>query len=438
MIKRGRNVVFGGGNRHTQIPAAKLYLNPESGAQGQGFWTGKYGPKDEVTRDTESPENAARITAFQERATKHQVVRYYEERPVDEEETIKSMPSVKLFEVAKGYFAAKRFGPYEVYKKAIENRAFMNLVHKAIGAMVGTDRAGSPAASAGRGKESMPANRDKRVFNAMHGVEDESTEETKKAVKVKKAILTKPSEKRERPQKKATAAPTAKVGASKNGKKTYDYRKPSGKKPAAASSPKGAVPDMAPDTMVEPSPHRLAAILDVTVDRLHKIADSRDERGFITFFKQHGSSFIAKHKVSDEYLASVFAVLKRQATKSLNPKKADLAKRGVTLAKTKTVPVSREHLREDITEAEEQVTKLKTGIKRDKAALSKKSFTLNPRALKKGTEEREFADSLHVSGVNTLAKLATFLTKGYDLSQSDAAKSAKEFHSLLKKQGAIS
>jgi hypothetical protein len=284
----------------------------------------------------------------------------------------------------------------------------------------------------------MPANRDKRVFNAMHGVEDESTEETKKAVKVKKAILTKPSEKRERPQKKATAAPTAKVGASKNGKKTYDYRKPSGKKPAAASSPKGAVPDMAPDTMVEPSPHRLAAILDVTVDRLHKIADSRDERGFITFFKQHGSSFIAKHKVSDEYLASVFAVLKRQATKSLNPKKADLAKRGVTLAKTKTVPVSREHLREDITEAEEQVTKLKTGIKRDKAALSKKSFTLNPRALKKGTEEREFADSLHVSGVNTLAKLATFLTKGYDLSQSDAAKSAKEFHSLLKKQGAIS
>lgn len=427
------DVAFGGGgNRLTQIPAAKLYLDPEAGAQGRGFWTGKYGPKDEVTRDTDSPENAARITAFQERATKHQVVRYYEERPVDEEETIKAMPSEKLFEIAKGYFAAKRFAVYEVYKKAIENRAFMNLVHKAIGSMVGIDRAGSPAATGGRGKESMPANRDKRVFNAMHGVEDETSEETKKA------ILTKPSEKRERPQKKAKPAPTAKVGASKNGKKTYDYRKPSGKKPAAASSPKGAVPDMAADTMVEPSPHRLAAVLGITVDRLHKIAESRDEREFITFFKQHGSNFVTKHKVSDEYLASVFAVLKRQAVKSLTPKKAELAKRGVTLAKTKTVPVSRDHLREDITEAEEQVTKLKTGIKRDKAALAKKSFRLNPRALKKGTEERAFADSLHVSGVNTLAKLATFLTKGYDLSQPEAVKSAKEFHSLLKKQGAIS
>ena len=131
-----------------------------------------------------------------------------------------------------------------------------------------------------------------------------------------------------------------------------------------------------------------------------------------------------------------------------------------------TVRVAREHLREDITEAEENIKQLKHGIKRDKAALKEKksanpavpprelkargvtlakdvpgllarSFTVNPGKLRKGSEEQRFAEVMVVSGVTSLPKLATLLHKGYDLSKSQADETAVELFNTLKNEGAL-
>lgn len=464
-----------GGNRHTQIPAMRLYLDPNSSIQGRGFWTGKYAPDGKASEYKESADDMARLTAFQERGAPHEVVRHFDDTPEEDEETIKSLAkiaktvtSLQLFSLAKTAMAEGDVPAYAVFKGELEQRAFAKRLGKAIHGM-GYSAPNDPAAHsgggpAGRGKDSIQANRDKRVFNATHGTDDETSTADKEVLKVSapkgtkrnaplvvKAIGTKPSEKREKPQKKAKAPLTAKVGASRSGNKTYDYRKVVGglgeKKSPAESPGKGQTPTGTPGDAptLEAQPERLANILGVDVSRLQKLADAKSETEFISYFKAKGASFLSKHKVPDSYLSEVYTVLSRNTVKSQNGK----------------VLVSREHLREDITEMKEEMTKLKEGIKRDKQALRKKPtkslnpktpiaklkkrgvtlvkfFKVQPEKLKKGSEERQFAEAMKVSGVNTLAKLATFLAKGYDLSPSHATEMAQELHKTLMKDGAIS
>jgi Eukaryotic DNA topoisomerase I, catalytic core len=199
---------------------------------------------------------------------------------------------------------------------------------------------------------------------------------------VVKAIGTKSSDRREKPVKRAKPNVTAKVTSTKSGKKNYDYRKPGasvGKKGPAETKPKGG--SLGPESMMtEVQPDKLAKLIGVSVEQLQKLASSMDEWEFVAHLKSKGSSFLAKHKVSGSYLSSLYAVLARDAVKS---------------------------------------------------------FKVHPAKLKKGSEERAFAESMLVSRVNTLSKLATFLAKGYDLSASSALKMARELHATLRSEGAL-
>lgn len=234
---------------------------------------------------------------------------------------------------------------------------------------------------------------------------------------VKKAIGTKSSDRREKPIKRAKPTVTAKVTSTKNGKKNYDYRdkKPGAdvtKKAPANTPPKGASPGPESESFTEVQPQRLADLIKVPVAQLQKIASQKTEEQFVSYLRSRGSTFMAKHKVPLSYLQELYAVLSRDAIKSI--KRKGCKKCGST------------------------TRDMRMGLC-DRCAFPNgvKSFTVNPAKLKKGSEERRFAESLVVSGVTNLGKLATFLAKGYDLTAPQAKKAALELHSTLRSEGAL-
>jgi hypothetical protein len=80
--------ISGGGNKFTEIPAAKLFLdiNPLSDHHGHGFWTGKYSNQDEQVEREENGRSAVMVN------------RYYNEEPEVEDETVKAMlPSTRMY-----------------------------------------------------------------------------------------------------------------------------------------------------------------------------------------------------------------------------------------------------------------------------------------------------------------------------------------------------
>ena len=153
-----------GGNRHTQIPAARQSLDPSADSQGVGFWTGKYSPKGKPSKDSEA--DFSRLTSFQEHGASNEVVRYFEGVPKDDEETIKSLSSKRLFAMAKIAFRKGDIPLFAMTKAELERRR----MDKAMGYHAKVDHGAGRSAAAGRGNESMQANRDKRVFEAVHGV----------------------------------------------------------------------------------------------------------------------------------------------------------------------------------------------------------------------------------------------------------------------------
>lgn len=447
-----------GGNRLTQIQAAKLYLDPNATIQGRGYWTGKYSPKGKEVSGAGNKAEQARMSSYQEKADGAEVVRHFDPAgPQEEEETIKS-------------------------HRAKIRRAYFHYIGKALNNFGGgpVDSGGGRAASAGRGKESTPANRDKRVFAAIVGDEDSTSTEDKDelsvntpaedkepvnpgsfgkaltrhdtipafysalkqhtpgspehtkllaahanhkpllnelskhpagskvitamnraanshtnagfhvgaarvnvqhAPQVAKAIGTKTAADHEKPMKQVKKAPTAKVGASANGNKVYNYRgkaKPSGsaKPPPVQSDGKKPSTNPADSMPLELNPQKVADKLKVTVDDLKKVASGKTEKEFIGYFSQNGAAFLRKYKVPESYLQSLYTVLT-------------------------------------------------------------KSFRVNPKVYKAGTELRALTDSLVVSGVTSLAGLATFLAKSYDLSPKDAKKNARDLHAALKQEGAL-
>lgn len=201
---------------------------------------------------------------------------------------------------------------------------------------------------------------------------------------VNKAIGTKPSEQRERPQKKSKPPPKGKVSSTASGKKNYDYRKPSGaaKKTPTQTPAKGATPGGTPTDQptLEVKPEKLADLLKLPIESLQALAEKKTLEQFITYMKTKGSTLIAKYKIPDSYFEEIYAVLTKHSVKS---------------------------------------------------------FTVDPSKLKKGSEERAFAEAMVTSRVNTLPKLATLLVKGYDLSSKQALGMARELHRSMKAEGAL-
>lgn len=314
----GQAMIGEGGNRRTQIPAARLYLDPNSSAQGRGFWTGKHSPSGKVSPHSDEAD-LSRLTAYQDKGVDVTASHYYEELPEEEDETIKAMTSQQLFseahrilQLSRGRSEAQPPARYVALKKELSHRVFMKSVHEAFKAM------GSA--------EPMPTQNNKEAFDAMHGVDDETSTEDKDDLtgegqpteksKVKKAIGTKSSDRREKPQKKAKPTVKAKVGASSNGNKTYDY--PKKEKPSAGQSAAPAQPEKATvegeGTQTEVNPERLASVLRIDVARLKKLASMKSEASFISYFKAKGGSFLRKYKVPDSYLSEVFRVLNGSGT----------------------------------------------------------------------------------------------------------------------------
>lgn len=436
----------------------RLFLDPASSAQGEGYWTGKHDPQGRTNNKDDDKSQRGDMGRIDEKKLEHQVVRYYDSEPVVDDATIKSLlgeggeetffrslrgfTSPDLFDAARRHLkkaTPKAMAYYQLIKHELARRMYLSDVSKTLAGM------------AAQGKESKPANRDKKVFNDMHGVDDETSTEDKEELKatikkemkkakkvvlhglaekegktkkdfpkkklregakvemehtddeesaeiiamdhltedpayykklkhVEKAIGTKPSEKKEKPTKKAPPNPKAKIGASKNGNKTYNY----GKKSTPTKTP-GAAPGAPAEQhpTVEVQPEKLANMLHVSIDRLKKLAQGKSEKDFIDYFKVKGATFVRKHKIPDTYFEEVHAALTKGVAKS-------------------------------------------------------KTFKINPGVFKKKSELQTIANQLVRSGVNTLEKLATFLAKGYGLKDSEAKKNAREFHSALKEEGALS
>lgn len=266
--------------------------------------------------------------------------------------------------------------------------------------------------------------------------------------KMSKAIGTKPSEKREKPVKRAPPNVTAKVGANKNGKKTYDYRSkgkvnPPGEKKSPTETPKpGTNPTgSAGDTAtLEVQPERLATILGTTVEKLQKLAEGKSEEEFIHFFRSKGSTFIARHKVPEAYFSEVYHVLSRDTVKSAKPPCGKCGRTDYVDIRGKCCDRCAFKKGKSLNPKtpKEQLKRRKIDLVKQAGPALVGSFNVDPRKLKKGSEERRFAEAMVVSGVNTLPKLATFLCKGYDLSPSQATSMAKELHTSFKQEGALS
>lgn len=377
----------GVGNNVTRIPGTRLYLDPFSDAQGKGFWAGKFNPDG---RKTEGPNEAlgqGAVTPHQERGEAYEANRYFEDTPDEEEETIKSMvkrlESSAVFGLAKKALENHDKTAYRLCKAELESRAFMVTIRKALGEMA---KLGEEESTEDKDELSVAVPKEKSKAKAKKSL----------IADMRKAIGTKSSEARERPQKKSKPPPKGKVTSTKSGKKNYDYRND------AAKPKKPAMPTAAgkPTTNDEPStevqPEKLATQLGMPIEKLQQLAGVKSEEEFVTYFKAKGASFVRKHGISDTYLTEVYAVLKRDsADKSLEP---EMKKKPNTLAK---------------------------------------KFKVRPDKLKKGTEERAFAQSLVTSKVTTLGQLATFISKAYDLSLTQAKSMAVELHRELKTQGAL-
>lgn len=266
--------------------------------------------------------------------------------------------------------------------------------------------------------------------------------------KMSKAIGTKPSEEREKPVKRAPPNVTAKVGASKNGNKTYDYRSkgkvnPPGEKKSPTETPKpGTNPTgSAGDTAtLEVQPERLSKILNVPIEKLQQLAHEKSEEEFVHYFKAKGATFVAKHKVPDAYFSEVYQVLSRDTVKSAKPPCGKCGRTDYVDIRGRLCDRCAFKKGKSLNPKtpKEQLKRRKIDLVKQEGPALVGSFNVNPKKLKKGSEERRFAEAMVVSGVNTLPKLATFLCKGYDLSPSQATSMAKELHTSFKQEGALS
>ena len=331
---------------------------------------------------------------------------------------LETMDKDHVYEMAKSAADAGEWDEFRVCKDELERRVFMQKAQESLADLQAVD-----------GKR--PIDRDKKVFEDMHGAtssssSDSSSDEhgaeptedkripplggaapeggsTEKALllrdlrkvikaeikrEMSKAILTKPSEKREKPKKKTKANPKAKVGSNTKGK-TYQYPDKDKKAPGAPEGSEGPqkasskpAPALPPAKL---NPERLAKLMGTPVAALAQLALKYDEPKFVSYFNTKAAHLIEKYEIPHSYWQELHHELRSQASQGNN----------------------------------------------------KNQFSIKSDVYEKGSDLRDMSAALQKAGVHNLGLLERFLVKHYALSRSAASKGARELFKALHKDGAI-
>lgn len=353
-------------------------MNPARSNKVAGFWVGKYRPDAEryASKEVDASDVSPRVSR---RALEEEVVRFLTaDEPGEEEATIKSnvreVSSEGLYRSAVSLFQLGELERYAHVKAEIERRAFMaGPVAQAFSTLAKAIPAEPPPLRA----------KDDKILRRLVTVEDETSTEDKSEIEaqrpVSKAILTKPSEAREKPTKKAPNPAQAKVTVSRaSGKKVYNYPQ---KRKRSSVSPSKTPPSLAngadPAVPFKPDPVRLAKLLNLPIEALQRLAKTKGTaREFITYFRLKGGATLRRFKLPDEYLEEVY----------------------------------------------------------DQLA---KGFQLHPDVYRGAPEQRAFVLRLRDRGVTSVAGLATFLRREYRLEKSEARRESKALYLVLASEGAI-
>ena len=320
------------------------------------------------------------------------------------------LDSTHIYEMAKSALSDGELDLYQSFRHELERRSFVEMATKSLdiaghSAGFAADPGATQTGDTAVGSRGRPANRDKRIFEDMYGFEsDKSSEDISKAdlinelrgiireeigTQLEKAILTKTSDSRERPVKRAKANPKSKVGANSKGKTYQD------KKPGAGPVPPGMAMEeqpkkieVAPDAKLDPG--KLTSILGISNEALASLAAEKEEHEFVVYFETHAAELIKKYEIPREYWVELYNTLKdgsaaSEASKSIN---------------------------------------------------SVAQFDLNISVYSNGSEMYNVTTDLSKAGVSNLKALEEFLTQNYDVAKSDVRDEASNILTALVSDGA--
>jgi hypothetical protein len=230
------------------------------------------------------------------------------------------LSSVDVFDMAKEALASG--DPlYFFCKGELARRDFVAKAMASLGYPPGvTADAGGRVDKIGADLRGKQPERDKKVFEAMHGVDtegetsDEGKEDLRKEIiagikeqNVDKAILTKDSASKEKKPSQAKSNPSGKVGVNSKGK-TYQYDEKGKGKPAPFAQPeKPTVEDVEPEAVVDES--KLAGLIGTDVATLTKLAHKMDEHKFVQYFEINASFNSSSEILSEVRASSKFSAM---------------------------------------------------------------------------------------------------------------------------------